>query len=185
MGRTGGAGLRACPEDLMGKSHKNQELFIYKRQLPHWRMSGSVYFVTWRLYRDQPELNPHERDIIASSLKYFDKQRYDLFAFVVMLDHVHVLVKLRNGFLLNQIVHTWKSYSAYKLQRDFSRSNRIWQDEYFDRIVRDQDELYEKAQYILNNPLKIMPEIHDYRWVWIRDLAEAGTEARPTEGNSP
>jgi putative transposase len=185
MGRTGGAGLRACPEDLMGKSHKNQELFIYKRQLPHWRMSGSVYFVTWRLYRDQPELNPHERDIIASSLKYFDKQRYDLFAFVVMLDHVHVLVKLRNGFLLNQIVHTWKSYRAYKLQRDFSRSNRIWQDEYFDRIVRDQDELYEKAQYILNNPLKIMPEIHDYRWVWIRDLAEAGTEARPTEGNSP
>jgi hypothetical protein len=55
---------------------------------------------------------------------------------------------------LNQIVQTWKSYSAYKLQRDFCRCNRIWQDEYFDRIVRDQDELNEKAQYILNNPLK-------------------------------
>ncbi len=173
----------------MEKSQKTQKLFIYRRRLPHWRMSGSVYFITWRLYRDQPELNPQERDVIASVLKHFDKQRYDLFAFVVMLDHVHVLVELRDDFLLHQIVHTWKSYSAYKLQRDFCRRNRIWQDEYFDRIVRDQAEFIEKAQYILNNPLKIMPEIHDYKWVWIRDL-EAGTEARPTEarpteGNSP
>ena len=30
-----------------------------------------------------------------------------------------------------------------------------------------------------------MPEIHNYKWVWIKDLMEAGTEARPTEGNSP
>ncbi len=143
-----------------------------------------MYFVTWRLYRDQPELNPQEKDVIASALRYFDKQRYDLFAFVVMPDHVHVLVTLKNGFLLHQIVHTWKSYSAYQLQRDFYRRNCIWQDEYFDRIVRDQDEFNEKAQYILNNPLKIIPEVNDYRWVWIRDLAEAGTEARPTKGNS-
>ncbi len=139
-----------------------------------------MYFVTWRLDREQPELDPHEREIIASILKYFDNQRYDLFAFVVMPDHVHLLVKPRNGFLLNQIVHSWKSYSANRLQRDFGRRNRIWQDEYFDRIVRDQAEFVEKAQYILNNPLKILPEIPEYRWVWIRDLEEAGTEARPT-----
>jgi REP element-mobilizing transposase RayT len=84
-----------------------------------------------------------------------------------MPDHVHLLVKPRNGFFLHQVVHTWKSYSAYKLQRDFGRRNRIWQDEYFDRIVRDQDELIEKVRYILNNPLKILPEIHEYRWVLI------------------
>ncbi len=152
-------------------------------------MSGSIYFVTWRLYRDQLELSLHERDVIVSILRDFDKQRYALVAFVVMLDHVHVLVKPKDDFLLKQIVHTCKSYSAYIMQRDFCRRNRIWQDEYFDRIVRDQDELNEKAQYILNNPLKIMPEIRDYRWVWIKDL-ETGTEARPTEarsteGNSP
>jgi putative transposase len=169
----------------MEKSQKTQDLFIYKRRLPHWRLSGSIYFVTWRHYRDRPELNPDERDAIASSLQYFDQQRYDLLAFVVMPDHVHVLVRPKNGFCLSQIVHTWKSYSAYALQREFSRRNAIWQDEYFDRIVRDQDELNEKVQYILTNPLKIMPEIHDYRWVWMRDWTEAGTEARPTGGNAP
>lgn len=177
----GGAGLRACPEDLMGKSQKIQELYIYRRRLPHWRMADSIYSVTWRLDGEQPELNPYERDVMVSILKYFDNQRYDLFAFVIMPDHAHLLVMPKNGYLLHQIVHTWKSYSAYKLQRDFSRRNRIWQDEYFDRIVRDYDEFIEKAQYILNNPLKIKPEIYDYRWVWIKDLAEAGTEARPTE----
>jgi hypothetical protein len=65
---TGGAGLRACPEYLMGKSQKTKELYIYKRRLPHWRMSGSMYFVTWRLDRDQPELKMHEREIIVSIL---------------------------------------------------------------------------------------------------------------------
>ena len=141
-----------------------------------------MYFVTWRLDQEQPELNHLERDVIVSILKYFDNQRYELFAFVIMPDHVHLLVKATNGFLLHQIVHTWKSYSAYKLQRDFSRRNRVWQDEYFDRIVRDHDELMEKAQYILNNPFKIGPEIQDYKWVWIKDLEEkAGTEARPTD----
>ena len=85
---------------------------------------------------------------------------------------------------MHQIVHSWKSYSAFKLQRDFVRRNRIWQDEYFDRIVRDQEELIEKALYILNNPLKIVPEVSEDRWVWIRDLEEAGTEARPADPGS-
>ena len=99
----------------MGKSQETKDLFVYKRRLPHWRMSGSLYFVTWRLDREQPELEPLERDVIVSILEYFDTQRYELFAFVIMPDHVHLLVRPRNGFLLHQIVHTWKSYSAYKL----------------------------------------------------------------------
>jgi hypothetical protein len=83
--------------------------------------------------------------------------------------------------MLHGIMHSWKSVTANTLQRQFGRKGRIWLDEYFDRIVRDEEEFVEKAQYILNNPVKRWQEIEDYEWVMVKGVKEAGTEARPTE----
>jgi putative transposase len=149
----------------------------YHRRLPHWRLRESVYFVTWRLHKDQTSLLPIERDLVKSALFHFDKDRYDLIAWVVMHDHVHVITCSLENYRLEDIVHSWKSYSANSLQRRFGRRNRIWQDEYFDRIIRDQKEFLEKAQDILNNPWKTWTETKEYLWVGYK---EAGTEARPT-----
>ncbi len=157
--------------------NQEEKLAIYKRRLPHWRLSGAIYFVTWRLHPTQSELKPDERGIVASTLKHFDGERYDLLAYVVMHNHVHALVWPTDSYYLQNIVHSWKSFTAYRLQREFGRSDRLWQDEYFDRIVRDEKEFLEKAQYILNNPWKTWPEIKEYPWVGFK---EAGTEARPT-----
>ena len=150
---------------------------IYRRRLPHWRMSGAVYFITWRLFPTQPELMHDERSVVVSALKHFDGSRYELSAYVVMHNHVHVLVEAREKYPLQSIVHSWKSFTANSLQRSFGRKDRIWQDEYFDRIVRDEEEFLQKAQYILDNPWKTWPEIKEYQWVGVR---MAGTEARPT-----
>lgn len=160
---------------------KKEELDIYRRRLPHWRMEGSVYFVTWRLHTSQSDLNPDERSIITSAIKHFDAVRYNLFAYVVMHDHVHVIVKPSEKYPLEKLVHSWKSFTANHLQHQFRRERSIRQDEYFDRIIRDETELLEKAQYIMNNPFKIWPEIEEYPWVGGKLIEEAGTEARPTD----
>ena len=97
-----------------------------------------------------------------------------------MHNHVHVLVKPAGRYTLSQLVHSWKSFSANRLQRQFNRQKSVWQDEYFDRIVRDEAELLEKAQYIINNPFKIWPAIEEYQWVGGKLVEEAGTEVRPT-----
>jgi putative transposase len=149
----------------------------YRRKLPHWRKAGAVYFVTWRLHPSQPELKPDERHLVTETLKHFDGTRYELLAFVVMHNHVHVIVEPSDENQLQEIVHSWKSFSANRLQREYGRKASIWQDEYFDKIIRDEEEFLEKAQYILNNPQKEWPEITEYQWVGIR---MAGTEARPT-----
>jgi REP element-mobilizing transposase RayT len=98
-----------------------------------------------------------------------------------MHDHVHVLVKPAEKCGLAQLVHSWKSFTANRLQRQFNRQKCVWQDEYFDRIVRDEAELLEKAQYIINSPFKVWPDIEEYQWVGGKLIEEAGTEARPTE----
>ena len=159
---------------------KKGELIIYKRRLPHLRLEGSVYFITWRLHPSQSELNSEDRDIITRAVKHFDGDRYDLLAYVVMHDHVHVLVKPAEKCGLAQLVHSWKSFTANRLQHQCNRRKCVWQDEYFDRIVRDEAELLEKAQYIINNPFKVWPDIEEYQWVGEKLIEEAGTEARPT-----
>lgn len=143
---------------------KTPTLTIYRRRLPHWRMDGSVYSVTWRLANSQPALEPDERTLVANAIRYFAGERYDLPAYVVMDDHVHVLVAPREEFPLQEIIHTWKSFTANRLQRDFGRAGSIWQKEYFDRIVRDEAELMEKITYVVSNPTRRWPEIEDYAW---------------------
>ena len=176
----GGAGLRACRPLSSGYTmveKLNENLTIYRRKLSHWRKAEAVYFVTWRLHPSQPELKPEERRLLTTTLNHFDGKRYELLAYVVMHNHIHVIVEPNNEHQLQAILHSWKSFSANRLQREYGRKGNIWQDEYFDRIIRDEEEFLEKAQYILNNPRKVWPEITEYEWVGIR---MAGTEARPT-----
>jgi len=49
---------------------------IYRRHLPHWRMQGAVYFVTWRVHPKQTELRDFERTLVADALRHFDGKRY-------------------------------------------------------------------------------------------------------------
>ncbi|MDI6854306.1 MAG: hypothetical protein QME75_11970 [Deltaproteobacteria bacterium] len=52
----------------MEKKQKADEIHIYKRRLPHWRLSGAIFFITWRLEQSQSELISEERQIAASAI---------------------------------------------------------------------------------------------------------------------
>ncbi len=66
-------------------------------------------------------------------------------------------------------MHSWKSYIANRVQRDHGRTGAIWQQETYDRIVRNLEELAEKLGYIVGNPGKRWPDVGAYVWVWPRD----------------
>ncbi len=159
--RTGILPVNGLPHHAV-REMKTPELAIYRRKLPHWRMPGAVYFVTWRLAKHQPVLAPEERTVVVTAIKHFEASRYELLAYVVMDDHVHLLVKPLDDLELHRIVHSWKSVSAKKLVKGWARIAPVWQREYFDRIVRNEEELMQKAQYILGNPSKRWPDFQDY-----------------------
>lgn len=148
-------------------------LYIYRRRLPHWRLQGSVYFVTWRCAERSPHLSKEERDVVVKALLHFDRQRYKLYAYVVMDDHVHAVVQPLAQWELDKLVHSWKSFTAHQIAKLRGISGPVWQREYFDRIMRDEDEFFEKCHYILNNPLKRWPEIKGYEWAgWMKENFE-------------
>jgi REP element-mobilizing transposase RayT len=140
---------------------------FYRRRLPHLRCNGAVYFVTWRLAEHQQPLTAIERDCVAGALKHFAGERYELFGYVVMDDHVHVVLGPLHGERLERLVHSWKSYCAHRIRRPGQRP--LWQREYFDRVLRDQHELDGFVQYILQNPGTRWPGVTDYPWVWCRE----------------
>jgi len=144
------------------------ELRIYRRRLPHWRADGAIYFVTWCVNRGLPDLEGVERDLVLSTLLHFNGSRYKLYAAVVMNDHVHALVEPIGINGLEVIIRSWKSFTA----RQFAhRTGRVWQPEYWDRLVRDEREFEEKLRYIATNPFTRWPGIESYPWIWIEPTA--------------
>jgi REP element-mobilizing transposase RayT len=99
-------------------------------------------------------------------MKRFDGERYQLAAYVVMDDHVHALATPIGRNALKDILHSWKSFTAHQVRRERKQLGPVWQNEYFDRMVRDDKELVEKLDYIARNPSKRWPDIREYPWVW-------------------
>jgi len=139
---------------------------FYRRRLPHWREKGSIYFVTWRTGKGRLRLASPERAEVVSAIKHFEGFRYELYAYVVMDDHVHVVVRPFEENELESIVSSWKSFSAHRIQSIRKSRGSVWQREYFDRIVRDEKELEEKRGYIQKNPFKRWPDLERYPWFW-------------------
>ncbi len=147
---------------------------IYRRKLPHWRMGDSIYFLTWRLHQRQMTLEPVERRLVVDALRHFEGIRYSLHAYAVMDDHVHVIVEPASGQNLSGILHSWKSFTAHEIQRQRKRQGVVWQAESFDRIIRDETEYDEKAQYISKNPFKRWPDLLEYEWMGFPQWEKAG-----------
>ncbi len=139
---------------------------FYRHRLPHARANGALYFVTWRLRTELADLSEEERDLVAASLRHFDGLRYVLHAYVVMNDHVHVVVEPKAEFRLEDILHSWKSFSAKRIGKHRQQRGAVWQDEYFDRVIRDDIEYRQKCGYVLENPFRRWPALEIYRWCW-------------------
>jgi len=135
-------------------------------------MEGATYFVTWSLRHELPKLGPEERNIIVGSILHFNNVRYVLSAFVVMDDHVHVIFTPIDGWQPNKIIASWKTFTANQLLQRFGRQGSVWREEYFDRIIRNDREFVQKAEYIITNPQRSWPDVVEYPWAWYRGMEE-------------
>lgn len=120
--------------------------------------------VGWNLDRSQDDLSAPERSIVVSAIRHFEAERYDVHAFAVMNDHVHLLLRPLNDYVLAKIMHSLKSYTSHRMRKDFNRYAPVWTHEYWDRIIRNEADLRKKIEYILNNPAKRWPGMEKYPW---------------------
>ena len=94
-------------------------------------------------------------EIIVETLKFFDGKRYTLDSYVVMPNHIHIIVVPYEGNTLSQITHTWKSYSANIINKLSGKSGQLWRHESYDHIIRNEESYHQIRKYILLNPVKV------------------------------
>jgi len=92
--------------------------------------------------------------VTEQNLLYFDRKRYTLHAWVIMPNHVHILLTPAQGETLSRIVHSWKSFTAKRANAILGRQGSFWQREYFDRKIRHERHFNDAIVYLHNNPVK-------------------------------
>jgi hypothetical protein len=103
--------------------------------------------------------NPAVSAIVENALSHFDGGRYLLGSYVIMPNHVHVLVRPAMEHKLPDILQSWKSFTAKEANKALGRTGEFWQDESFDHIVRDERQLERFTRYIGENPVSArLPE---------------------------
>ena len=133
--------------------------------------------------------NKDMAQVMLEALMYHDGEKYDLLAWSIMPNHVHVLIKTTGE--LPRIIQSWKSFTGkwalannkkYNLGID-ADAKQFWMPEYWDRFIRDKEHFNNTVRYILNNPVKAnLPQKHiAYLYRGMQLDNEAKQELHPTQ----
>lgn len=98
-------------------------------------------------YLKQPECG----EIMKSALEYFDGERYVIHRYVIMPNHVHVLVGLTGSYNSSQICKSWKNFSALQINKLLGRTGKFWHHESWDRMIRNEIHYANVVGYIEKN----------------------------------
>ena len=170
-------------------------------RLHHAESGGAIYFLTFKA-KPGESFNPAERAVILASCRHGHPEQWLLHGAVVMPDHVHMLLTPQpvNRFSrgagaptrdprwisLAEIVKGIKSVTARKINHLRGRQRgSIWQDEYYDRSVRDRADFEVKLRYLMPNPIKqgLAAQPQDWDALWLSpktdpDFRGAGARTR-------
>lgn len=105
--------------------------------------------------------------------QFFDGQRYQIFAGVIMPDHVHLLVQpwvKEEGKLwaIGSILHSIKSYSAKQIPKVMPHIGKVWQDGRHEHLILSDRHFKASWEYIRQNPIKadISEQSSNYPFFW-------------------
>jgi 5-methyltetrahydrofolate--homocysteine methyltransferase len=79
-----------------------------------------------------------------------------------MSNHVHLIIKPLKEYKLPEIIKSIKNFSAKEANKALNRSGTFWKKEYYDHIIRDENDFSNQLEYIKNNPAKIGIENHPF-----------------------
>jgi REP element-mobilizing transposase RayT len=169
----------SLPQDKLRQWKSEQKKWLASRPKPHTEKDWAEYF---RLFTERIQnwldagfgycilARPKAKSIVEEALAYFNGNRYALDEFIVMPNHVHVLVAPLGEHELSDILHAWKSFTARTILKEVPAAGslfslrakrrdgastlayRVWQKESFDHIVRSPAQLDRIRRYIRDNP---------------------------------
>ncbi len=174
-------------------SEQRELLQIQKRKLSEGTLEAS------RLERDLFKLgralekagqhchwlsDPRIADLVADAIRFRDGKDYDLIAYSIMPNHMHIVFGIGVPDLMepvgqidnlsnkpvSKIMQSLKRHTAREANKILGRSGAFWQDESYDHVIRNSDELERIILYVLNNPVTagFVEHWRDWKWSYSR-----------------
>ncbi len=135
---------------------------------------------------------PAIAQLVAEALHKHDGKEYELFAFSVMSNHVHVVFQLlpveegsslspsakrtkvrstTSEYPVTDSLRLVKGATAHDANKMLARSGAFWQHESYDHVIRNGVELERTIWYVLNNPVKagLVDSWQQWRWTYVRE----------------
>ncbi len=174
--------LKAIKDDLAKQIDDYLDKNIHVRYLANPRIAKLVQDAIFHfaiIATESEEAN--ETEIATETVALRDKlsgrssglqPRYILFRWVIMPNHVHLIIKplvnpeTGEDFPLEKILHSIKSFTGHQANKILNRSGQFWQHESYDHIIRNEKEFINKVLYIDYNPVKagLCENPEDWEW---------------------
>jgi putative transposase len=132
--------------------------------LRRFHKSGELHFLTFSCYHRLPKLGTStSRDRFELSLESTrEKYRFHVLGYVVMPEHVHLLVTEPEDTLLSIAVQSLKQ----SVTRHLGEGKAFWQRRYYDFNVFSEEKRIEKLRYIHRNPVARGLVATPDQWRW-------------------
>jgi putative transposase len=134
-------------------------------RLKRFQTSGAEHFITFSCYRRRPFL-VHDLScsvFLGELEKIRVRHRFLVYGYVLMPEHVHLLVSEPKMYVLGSTLNVLKCETSKVLKAD---RKQFWQTRYYNFNVESHDKFVEKLQYIHRNPVKrgLVERPEEYRW---------------------
>ena len=140
--------LAAHPQPWDQKT-KDEYDYTIRRKIDRWLDQG---FGECILQREDI------RQIVANTLLLYHGRRYYLYRFVIMPNHVHLLLSPIGEEVSSRFIGSVKQYTANAINQALGRKGQVWQRNFFDRLVRDGNNFEAYVNYINQNPRYLPPD---------------------------
>jgi len=135
-------------DDFLGKYKKG----------PHWLKNNEI------------------AQLIIDSLFFNHKKKYHLLCYMVMSNHVHIVIKpliekKNTPYSLSVIMKDHKDFTAHEANKILHRNGQFWLHENYDHYVRNREELNRIIGYILDNPVKagLVGDYQEWEYSWLNE----------------
>lgn len=158
-----------------------------RKTICHYNIPNHAHFLTFSCCQRLPLLNRERtrRWVVESIVQAKEKHWYELWAYVIMPEHVHLIVCPRvQEYCISSFLKTVKQSVARRAKHYLKENNREWLERLtvrrgerkvfrfwqtgpgYDRNIASKDELFEKIHYIHKNPVRRGLALAPHEWKW-------------------
>ncbi len=152
----------------------NRKRYTFMTKLRRWQIPGEIYHVVFRTRHLKPFLPGPDADCVTREIKLLAENGHAIIlAWVIMPNHVHLLTQPKNG-QIGKIIQLVKGRSSKEIKKRHPELDKTWEKRYYDRRLRHVNQVPDRIEYIINNPVTagLCERPEDWPWSSIHEDLE-------------